>query len=230
MSEYQPNPITGWAIEDRPREKLLQRGVDALTDAEILAILLGAGTRSLSAIGLARQLLTEKGGLEGLARCHIPALTDVHGIGPAKAISIIAAFELARRKQLTSHKAFRITESLSIARYLSPRMADLDHERFHVLFLNRNNELIAEETMFVGGVASTIIDPKVVFRAAIQHLASAIIVAHNHPSGSLRPSQSDRDITSRLVKAGNLFDIMVLDHLIISHKGYYSFADEGEMR
>ena len=229
MSEYQPNPITGWAIEDRPREKLLQRGVDALTDAEILATLLGAGTRTLSAIGLARKLLTEKGGLEGLARCQIASLTEIHGIGPAKAISIIASFELARRKQLVSHKSFRITESRSIARYLSPRLADLAQERFHVLFLNRNNELIAEETMFVGGVASTIIDPKVVFKAAIQHLASAIIVAHNHPSGSLRPSQADRDITKRLVKAGELFDIMVLDHLVISSRGYYSFADEGEM-
>lgn len=229
MSVYATKPITGWALEDRPREKLLQRGVGALTDAEILAILIGSGTRSLSAIDLARKVLDEMGGLDGLVRCSVSRLTSVKGIGPAKAISIVSAFELARRRQLLEKKVFRITDSTAIAAYLQPKMEHLEREVFHVLFLNRNNELLAEETMFMGGVASTIIDPKLVFRGALQHLASAIIVAHNHPSGSLRPSNADREITRKLSKAGQLFDIMLLDHLIISHRGYYSFADAGEM-
>lgn len=229
MSEYTTKPITDWALEDRPREKLLQRGVDALTDAEILAILIGSGTRSLSAIDLARHILDQMGGLDGLVRCSVKQLTGIKGIGPAKAISIVSAFELARRRQLVEKKVFRITDSTSTAAYLQPRMEDLDREVFHVLFLNRNNELLTEETMFVGGVASTIIDPKIVFRSALQHLSSAIIVAHNHPSGSLRPSGADREITRKLVKAGELFDIVVLDHLIISSRGFYSFADAGEM-
>ncbi|MDP5170638.1 MAG: DNA repair protein RadC [Bacteroidia bacterium] len=230
MSAYSSQPITNWALEDRPREKLMQRGVDALTDAELLAILIGSGTRSLSAIDLARLVLDKFSGLDGLARCSVKNLTKVKGIGPAKAIGIVAAFELARRKQLIETRVNRISDSSSVAKYLSPRMVDLDHEIFYVLFLNRNNEIIHEQALFRGGVTATVIDCKIVFREAVLHLASSIIVAHNHPSGNLQPSEADRRITRQLSDAGELFEIRVLDHLIISHRGFYSFADEGEMR
>lgn len=229
MLPYTHKPITDWALEDRPREKLLQRGVDALTDAEILAILLGSGTRSLSAIDLAREILDNFGGLQGLARSQVSELMRQRGIGQAKAIGIVAAFELARRRQLVQERPLRFTDSGSVARYLHPRLADQEQEVFYVLFLNRNHELLTEKALFRGGVAATIIDPKLVFREAVSQLASALIVAHNHPSGNLRPSRADQDITRRLVAAGQLFDLPVLDHLIISHRGYYSFADEGEM-
>ncbi len=226
---YPSHPITAWALEDRPREKLLQRGVDALTDAELVAILLGSGTRSLSAIGLARLVLDEMGGLTGLSKSSVETLTKLKGIGPAKAIALVAVFELARRKTIVQERPVRITDSQSVARYLAPRMEDAEQELFYVLFLNRNNEIVAEQEMFRGGVASTVIDTKLVYREAMKHLASALIVAHNHPSGSLRPSQADQAITQKLIQAGKIFDISVLDHLIISRRGFYSFADSGEM-
>ncbi len=226
---YTSLPITEWALEDRPREKLLQRGVEALTDAELVAILLGSGTRSQSAIDLARTVLDHVGGLDGLGKASARQLTHIKGIGPAKAITLVVGFELARRRTASEERAPRFTDSESVARYLTPLLADKEQEVFYVLFLNRNNEIIAEKALFSGGVSSTIIDPKIVFREAVQHLASALIVAHNHPSGNLKPSHSDHDITQKLAKAGKLFDISLLDHVIISHRGYYSFAENGDM-
>ncbi len=229
MVTYAQQPISSWALEDRPREKLMQRGIDALTNAELLAILLGSGTRALSAIDLARKVMDTCGGPEGLARSTVQDLVKLKGIGPAKAITIVAAFEISRRQRLIERKIHRVTESQGVANYLMPRMSDLDHEIFHVLFLNRNNEIISEETMFKGGAASTIIDPKIIYKAALRHMACGLIVAHNHPSGSLTPSRADQQITKVLVEAGNIFDMPLLDHLIISSRGYYSFADEGRM-
>ncbi len=226
---YSNTPITQWALEDRPREKLMKRGVDALTDAELVAILLGSGTRELSAISLGRKVLDEIGGLNQLARSGVEELTRIKGIGPAKAISIVTAFELGRRKGIVPEQALRITSAETVAQYLIPKMADLNQEVFYVLFLNRNNEIKAEKPIFRGGVSATVIDPKIVFREAINQLASAMIIAHNHPSGNLSPSQADIQITQKLVEAGKFFDIRVLDHLIISSRGYFSFADEGRM-
>jgi DNA repair protein RadC len=226
---YQHTPITQWALEDRPREKLMQRGLDAMTDAELVAILLGSGTRELSAIALGRKVLDEIGSLGQLARCGVEELLQVKGIGPAKAVTLVATFELGRRKGIAPEKTLRITSSESVANYLIPKLGDMNQEVFYVLFLNRNHEVKAEKPIFRGGVSATVIDPKVVFREAINHLASAIVIAHNHPSGNLSPSQADIQITRRLVQGGKFFDIRVLDHLVVSHRGYFSFADEGMM-
>lgn len=228
---YTHLPIKAWAAEDRPREKMLSKGLAALTDAELLAIILGQGTVSkdgrMSALDLARKLIDTTGGLDRLARSSIKELTQHKGIGNAKAIAIVAAFELGRRKASASYDPFRVTDSAGIARYLQARLADHSQEVFVALFFNRNNELLGEKQIFQGGVSATIIDTKLVYKEAINHLASAIIVAHNHPSGNLRPSQADLNITRQLKAAGELFDIQLLDHLIVSFRGYYSFADEG---
>lgn len=227
---YTPIKIKSLAKEDRPREKLLQRGIGALTDAELVAIILGSGSQEKSAIQLAQEILQARGGLGPLARCGVEELTHFKGIGPAKAISLVTAFELGRRKVMATAERFRITSSADAARYLQPRLCDLSQEVFCVLSLNRNHEIISEKQLFKGGVSATVIDPKVVFREAFVNRASAMIVAHNHPSGSLRPSSADVNITHKLVRGGDLFDLPVLDHLIISHRGYYSFADEGMLR
>lgn len=224
---YYRQPISHWAVEDRPREKLQQRGLAAMTDAELLAILLGSGTRDLSALDLARQLLAQTGSLENLARAGIPELTQHKGVGPAKAITLIAAFELARRRRLNTEKKFKVRGSEGVARHLMPLLGDHQQEVFYVLFLNRNHEVEFEREFFRGGIAATIVDPRLIFREALSRLASAIIVAHNHPSGNLKPSEADIQITRKLAEGSRLFDIAFLDHLIISPQGYYSFADEG---
>lgn len=233
IMHYGNLPIKSWAVEDRPREKMLQRGISALTDAELLAIILGQGTvtmdRRYTALDLARQLIEETGGLDRLARSDVQDLIRVKGIGKAKAIAIVSAFELGRRKLSGEMKPIRVTDASVVAGYLKPKMADLDQEVFHILFLNRNHEIKGERQIFKGGVSATIIDPKIVFKEAINHLASAIVLAHNHPSGNIQPSIADIEITRQLVEAGKLVDIKVLDHLIISERGYYSFADEGRI-
>lgn len=222
-------PIKSWALEDRPREKFLQRGKDALTDAELLAILIGSGTRELSAIDLARKVLEEMGGFHQLAKCSVKELTRIKGIGKVKALSIVAAFELSRRKSAINRTSVRLTSSQIIADLLIPRMEDLQQEVFHVLFINQNLKIVGEKQIFQGGVASTVIDVRLVIKEAVNYLASAIVLAHNHPSGSLQPSHADKAITQKVVEAARLFDIRVLDHLIISSMGYYSFADQGLM-
>jgi len=220
-------PITEWTVDERPREKLLQRGIDALTDAELIAILLGSGTRKLSAVDLARQVLREANGLDALARSGVSDLTQVKGIGPAKAIALVAAFELGRRRIYSEQTPARISSSELAAQYLKARLADLKQEVFYVLFLSRSNEILAEKQMFKGGVSSTVVDQRLLFKEAISHLASAIIVAHNHPSGNLKPSKADIQITHKLAQTGNTLDIRLLDHIIVSSRGHFSFADEG---
>ncbi|MDX1907487.1 MAG: DNA repair protein RadC [Bacteroidia bacterium] len=230
MTQYYTNiPIRMWAAEDRPREKLMQRGIESLIDAELLAILFGTGTREQSALDLARSVLEDARGLPGLARATLQDLTQTKGIGPAKAISILAAFELGRRKSMVDHQVFRITRSEDAARYLMARMGDLDQEVFYVLFLNQNNEIKGEKAVFKGGIAATVVDTRVIFKEALSCLAAGVILAHNHPSGNLTPSEADRQITRKLHAAGQVLDIRVLDHLIISSRGFYSFADEGVM-
>ncbi|MEM6764846.1 MAG: DNA repair protein RadC [Bacteroidota bacterium] len=227
MTYYTRLPITSWAEEDKPREKLLKRGISSLTDAELLGILFGTGTREVSAIDLGRKVLEEVGNLHQLARTDVRELMKIKGIGKAKAVTLVSAFELARRKGISAAERIKISSSESVANYLSPKLEDLNQEVFYLLFLNRNNEIKAEKMIFQGGVSATVIDPKIVFKEAINHLASAMIVAHNHPSGNLTPSKADHESTRKLVAAGKLFDIHVLDHIIISIKGYYSFADHG---
>lgn len=223
--------IKSWAEEDRPREKLLSKGRHVLTEAELIAILIGSGTKNESAVDLSKRILSQFGNnLNELAKLSVNDLTKFKGIGEAKAISIVAALELGRRRQGTeTSKRDRITSSKDIFRILHPQFLDLPHEEFHVLLLNRSNSVIRKEFVSRGGVSGTVVDPKIIFKIALEHLASSIVLCHNHPSGNLRPSEQDISLTKKLKEAGNLLEIPILDHLILSDTGYFSFADEGMM-
>ena len=217
--------------EDRPREKLLKTGIASLSDSELLAILIGSGTRKASAVVLSRKILeTMQYDLHTLARMSVTDLQRFNGIGEAKAITIAAAMELGRRRQLADIKSKPgIKSSREAYEILFPHLADLQHEEFWVLMLNRSHKLIQSYCASKGGVTGTIVDCRLIYKEALQHLATALILAHNHPSGSLRPSQQDIMLTKRLKDAGRTLDIQVLDHLIITQGGYYSFADEGQI-
>lgn len=221
--------ITDWALEDRPREKLLDKGTSGLTDAELLAILINSGTRDKSAVDLGRELLGRvNNNLNSLGKLSISDLTSIHGIGPARAVTIAAALELGRRRKLAEVPDVpQIRSSKDVADIFQPILADLAHEEFWILFLNRSNRVINRMKLSQGGVSGTVTDVRMVMKRAIEYLASGIIVCHNHPSGNLNPSESDTKITQKIKEAGNLMDIQLLDHLIISDKDYYSFADNG---
>lgn len=223
------NKILSWAEEDRPREKLILKGRAALSDAELIAILIGSGTRELSAVDLSKLILKSVGNnLNELAKLSINDLMKFKGIGDAKAISIAAALELGRRrKESDVLKKAKVTSSSDAYYAIRPYLMDLSHEQFWVLLLNRANEVIRPFQVSIGGVAGTVADPKIIFKSAIEYLASAIILVHNHPSGNLTPSQADKDLTKKVKEAGRLLDIPILDHLIFGDNGYYSFADQG---
>lgn len=223
--------ILSWAEEDRPREKLLLKGKAALTDAELVAILIGSGTRDLSAVDLSKIILQKaNNNLNELAKVSIKDLMKIKGIGEAKAISIAAALELGRRrKESEVVRRPRISSSRDAYEQIQPYLLDLPHEEFWLLLLNRANEVIRPVQVSQGGVSGTVADPKIIFKLAIECLASAIILAHNHPSGNLKPSEADKDLTRRLTSAGKLLEIPILDHLIFTDAGYLSFADEGLM-
>lgn len=229
MEDYRR--ILSWAEEDRPREKLMLKGKAALTDAELIAILIGSGTRELSAVDLSKIILQSVGNnLNELAKLSVNDLMKFKGIGDAKAISIVSALELGRRrKESEVIKRHKITCSADAYDAIRPHLLDLSHEQFWVLLLNRANEVIRPIQISVGGVAGTVADPKLIFKAAIEHLASAIILVHNHPSGNLTPSQADKELTKKVTESGKLLDTPVLDHLIFGDNGYYSFADNGMM-
>ncbi len=227
---YTPNlGIKTWAEEDRPREKLHNKGATYLTDAELLAILLGSGSREESAVSLARRiLLAVDNDLQELGKKTIADLCQFKGIGLAKAITIIAAMELSRRRQLSDIKIkTQVKSSQEVFQLLAPIMMDLHHEEFWIVMLNRANRILGKVQISSGGVSGTVVDAKIVFRKALEERATSIILTHNHPSGNLKPSQADIDLTQKLKKAGQNIDIQVLDHIIISAKGYFSFADEG---
>ncbi|MCB0619060.1 MAG: DNA repair protein RadC [Saprospiraceae bacterium] len=230
-NKYDPDrlPIRAWAEEDRPREKLLTRGKQNLTEAELLAILLGSGNREESALGLAQRMLGAlEQDLHRLSKCTIAELTRFRGIGQTKAVVIQAALELGRRRQLSRlRNKPTVRCSQDAFGVIAPLLQDLPHEEFWILLLNRANVVTAREQISIGGTAGTVVDGKIIFRKALEGRASAIILCHNHPSGALRPSQADREITEKLREAGRLLDLQVLDHLIISEQGYFSFADEG---
>ncbi len=221
--------IKSWAVEDRPREKLLQKGKQALTDAELIAILLGTGTASLSAVDLAKNILQHAGNnLDDLARLGVNDLMKIKGIGEAKAITIISALELGRRrKDFLSHERPKIVGSSDAFELVKGDLMDLHHEEFWVILLNRSGRLIRKQQISLGGVHGTVADPKIIFKTALDALASGIIVAHNHPSGNLTPSQQDINLTKKLKEAGQLLEIQLLDHVIVAGKKYFSFADEG---
>jgi len=224
-----PLGIKAWAMEDRPREKLIQKGSTALTDSELLAILIGTGTRNETAVSLcARMLKKYENKLHLLSKASVQDLLKFKGIGQAKAITIVAALELAKRKQLSSSdKKKKITSSHEAFLVCEPHFNDLVHEEFWVLFLNRSNRIIQFEKMSKGGIVGTVVDPRIIFKRALEHLACSMILMHNHPSGNLKPSEQDLQITRQLVSSGKMLQVKVLDHLIITDKGYFSFADEG---
>jgi len=223
--------ITDWAVEDRPREKLYQKGTSSLSDAELLAILIGSGTRDRSAVDLGRELLMMvDNNLNSLGKLSINDLKKIRGIGNARAITIAAALELGRRRKLADIPDLpQIKCSRDVYDLVQPILSDLLHEEFWVLFLNRSNKVINRLRMSQGGISGTVTDVRIIMKKAIENLASGIIVCHNHPSGNLNPSESDTRITQKIKEAGSLMDIQLLDHIIISDKNYYSFADNGQI-
>jgi DNA repair protein RadC len=223
-------PINKWSEDDKPREKLRDKGRHALSNAELIAILIGSGSKSLSAVDLAKQILNHtENNLNELGKVSIDELIkNFHGVGEAKAITIIAALELGRRRQLSEiKKRPNIRSSRDAFDVIAPMIMDLQHEEFWVLMLNRGNQVLKRVQVSLGGVSGTIVDAKIIFKKALAIPASAIILCHNHPSGNLRPSGADIEITKKVKEGGALIDINVLDHLIVSERGYFSFADEG---
>jgi DNA repair protein RadC len=222
-------PINKWAEDDRPREKLLSKNPFALSNSELLAILINNGTREKNALELAREILRlGDNNLDQLGQLSVKSMMEVKGIGKAKAITIVAALELGRRREanpLTSKK--RVQSSKDVAVCLQGLLKDHNREVFCALYLNRSNKIKRFEILSEGGIASTIADPRMVLRRALESNAVNIVLCHNHPSGSLRPSRADEEITSKIQGAARYFDIKVIDHVIVSSEGYYSFADEG---
>jgi len=229
IEDSQPMSIKSWSPEDRPREKLLLKGTSALSDAELIAILLGSGTAKLSAVDVAKKVLAHvRNNLDELAKLSVRDLMKAKGIGEARAITIVAAMELGRRrKEQSAEEKPKVESSLSAFNIIKGDLLDLPHEEFWVLLLNRANRLIKKKRVSEGGVSGTVADPKIIFKIAIDELASGIIVAHNHPSGNLKPSESDIALTKKLKDAGKLLEISVLDHVIIGNNQYFSFTDEG---
>lgn len=222
-------PITSWSEADRPREKLLEKGRQQLSDAELIGILLGSGSKNETAVELSKRILHSiNNDLNELGKLSVNDLIKFKGIGEAKAISIVAALELGRRrKEKESNKRLKITRSKDGFDALYAEFEGLAHEEFWVLFLDRSNQVIRKHNISKGGVSGTVVDAKLIFKSAIENLASGIILCHNHPSGNLKASEEDLRLTKRLVEAGRLLEINVLDHLIFCGKEFYSFADHG---
>lgn len=228
-NEPKPLAIKNWAAEDRPREKLLMKGKSALSDAELIALLIGSGTATLSAVEVAKLVLQTVGNnLHDLAKLTVKELVKSKGIGEAKAIAIVAAMELGRRrKEQETEEKPKIGGSQDAFNLVKGDLMDLPHEEFWVLLLNRANRLIKKRRISEGGVSGTVADPKIIYKFALEELASGIIVVHNHPSGNLTASQSDISLTRKLKDAGKVMEVQLLDHLIIGGQNYFSFADEG---
>lgn len=229
MAEYEKLSIKMWAVEDRPREKMLKHGFAALSNAELMAILIGSGNRNETAVELSRRILNDfDNNLDELGRASVDKLKTYKGMGEAKAINVLAALELGRRRQSYSRGNIKkITQSSDIFEFLSLEMCDLQHEEFWIIYLDRSNKIIDKTRISQGGISGTVIDVRIILKQALDKLASSIILAHNHPSGNLNPSQADTEITRKISDAAKLLDISVLDHLIISKHQFYSFADEG---
>jgi len=223
------NSIKNWAEDERPREKLLHKGPGALSDAELLAILISSGTKERSALDLARDILKQAGNqLHDLGRLSVEELQQTKGIGEARAITIAAALELGRRRQMSAGLSRQtITQSKDAAEILIPLMRDLGHEVFYVLYLSQSSSVIRCEHIGKGGLTSTVADIRIILKNALLNSASRLIVAHNHPSGNLKPSREDIAMTEKLKEAAALMDIKLLDHLVIGDNNYCSMADEG---
>lgn len=223
--------IKNWALDDRPREKFITKGATALSNAELLAIIINNGSRQKSALELSKEILQAgNNNLVELGKISIAGLKKVKGIGTAKAITIAAALELGRRRQLATplHKT-KVTCSQDIVEYLRSAFKDLSYEIFAVLFLNRANRINHFEIISKGGLTGTVADPRVILKKALEENATSLVLCHNHPSGNLQPSRADEMLTRKIKEAASHLDILVLDHIIVSEEGYYSFADSGEI-
>ncbi|MCD8445308.1 RadC family protein [Tenacibaculum finnmarkense] len=217
-----------WALDDRPREKLMLKGKAALSSTELIAIIIGSGNREQSAVGLSQKIVASvNNDLNALAKLSLEELMSFKGIGEAKAISIITALEIGKRRQfIESNRISKITSSLDAATILQPLIGDLGHEEFWVLYLNNSNKVVAKHQLSKGGFTATLVDVRLLYQKALKVSAVGIIVAHNHPSGKLKPSNSDIQLTAKIKQAGVTLDIKLLDHLIITEKTYFSFADQ----
>ncbi|WP_088323539.1 RadC family protein [Polaribacter tangerinus] len=229
MHEKEKLTIKSWALDDRPREKLLSKGILALSDAELIAILIGSGNKSESAVALSKRILKESNAsINELAKLSVEKLMLFKGIGEAKAITIITALELGKRRRLeTALEKSNIHSSKDAANIMQPIIGDLQHEEFWVLFLNNSNKVVAQHQISKGGLTATVVDVRLLFKRALELASVAIIICHNHPSGKLQPSTSDKNITQKIKEASITLDIKLLDHIIITEKTYFSFADEG---
>ncbi len=223
--------IKDWALEDRPREKLLYKGISSLSDAELLAILIGSGSNDKSAVDLAREILNiASNNLNQLGKLDLHNLVKLKGIGTAKAIIIMSALELGRRRKSAEIiESAKIRSSNDVYTVFNPMLADLTHEEFWLLYLNRSNKILSRHKLSQGGVSGTITDVRLIIKKAIELLASSIIICHNHPSGNLDPSEADNRITQKIKEAAGYFDISLLDHIIVTDNGYYSYADNGAL-
>lgn len=224
-------PIREWAEDDRPREKLLFKGKQSLSDAELIAILIGSGSRNESAVDLAKRILKESSdNLMELSKLSVQDLIKFKGVGEAKAISIIAALELGKRRRgAEALERKKITSSKDVFEYFSSIMCDLNYESFYILLLNRANKIIRDIQISEGGISGTVADPKKIYKLALDFNASSIILCHNHPSGNIKPSGDDIALTKKIKSAGDMIDISVLDHIILGDEKYFSFADESMM-
>src|SRR5690606_5680358 len=228
-NERSPFTIKNWATGDRPREKLIAKGRLSLTDAELLAILIGSGSTKESAVDLCKRILSAtQNNLNQLGKMSLKQLTSFNGIGEAKALTIIAAMELGRRRrgEETIEKV-KITSSSSVYEVLQPVIGELDHEEFWILYLNNSNKIIEQFQISKGGITGTLVDVRITLRKALELGAVSLILAHNHPSGNLNPSEADKQLTRKLKTAAESLDIKILDHIIVTEKSYFSFADEG---
>ncbi len=220
--------IKNWADDDRPREKLLQKGRIALSDAELIAILIGSGSKQESAVALSKRILASVNhNLNDLGKLSVKQLMQFKGIGEAKAITIAAALEIGRRRRGEGiEKIIKITGSSDAFELLQPMIGDLSHEEFWIVYLNNSNKILHKEQLSKGGITGTLVDVRLVLKHALDYGAVGLILAHNHPSGSLKPSAADREITKKLKNAAAAIDIKILDHLILTQNNYFSFADE----
>lgn len=221
--------IKNWAEDDKPREKLMLKGKTALSDAELVAILIGSGSRNESAVSLSKRILSSvDNNLNALGKLSLKQLTEFKGIGEAKAITIIAALELGRRRRAEEVVELqKITSSKAVFEIMQPIIGELPHEEFWVLYLNNSNKVIYKSQLSKGGITGTVVDVRLIFKTALEHNATSVILSHNHPSGKLQASDADKEITKKLKLAGEQLDVKVLDHIIITENGYLSFQDEG---
>ncbi|GEO10466.1 RadC family protein [Segetibacter aerophilus] len=222
--------IKNWAIDDRPREKLALKGAESLSNSELLAILINNGTTDKSAVDLSKELLSSvENNLQRLAKLSVKEMVNlkIKGLGPVKAVTIAAALELGVRRNMADNKKEIVLSSKDIAKFLQAQLQYKMHEVFAVVFLNRANKINHYEIISEGGITGTVADPRIILKKALEHEAVSIVLCHNHPSGNLKPSRQDQELTTKIKEAAGYFDIKVMDHIIVSEEGYYSFADDG---